>query len=932
MALDRDLEETIDECQVQQDDSSFLVSLLARYEVETGEKDHKSIKKVKADFKFADRVIVNEAKRIRHAISVPPSELNSDQYSFVETALSHDISYLWGPPGTGKTKCLGTIIAGFYEVKERSAIVSNTNQAVDQVLLKLCRDLEANGRKKDLEDGRIIRLGLLQNEELKAEFGHYIDIDRIVETKGIEHERTAVRLRKQLKADIDELNALNEILSFMDDLEGLVKEAEFRRRCFIRAEQKYENESSRLKKNKAKQKALIQERGLIGNRGFLKEVFGKSKSQINQLLVQLEETEHKLNLTNQTASQEYKKNKELMDKAVKDLNKAEKATRNMSREEVIDELQFIGDRKDKSESELSKVNQELESLKKNIIKEALVVGSTLTKVFLSPAQVGKCKNLIIDEASMAFLPELYFAASQTEKRVIISGDFRQLPPIIKSDNATIMRSIGQNVFMKSGVGPQLFDGNEIINARMLQWQYRMPEWLCNQISEFAYNSKLRNAPGITFEKKPAPEGYDAPLIVVDTSEARPYCDIDISGSRSNTMHAVIAKRLIKEFSSNEHYGSIGYCTPFRSQSNLLKFMLKVEGLDQRVSAGTIHVLQGDEKDTIILDTVDACGPQNAGMHISQDNADKSQLMTVAMSRAKQRMIIIANLEELDRKLPARAFLRKVLSEAEKAGSIIKADEVIKVKDAGQTVRKELLKRNEELKKIKDNYRAKNAALKKAEKDLQLMKKAAEKDIEGRSSDLANMEKSLAEKSEESARVERELTNKKEDIRKRESDLRLIEANLNDCIIKEDEFDALFSFDVGKAKKSLVIYSAFITPQRVEYLSRVFEDAKRRGIAMRAVVPPPIRGMNGSISIKDTQKAISLLKETGFVVDMRARIHEKAVMIDDHILLTGSPNPLSFSNINSETIIRLVQPGICLQFAQKNSAHGSFGIEDLNSLL
>jgi hypothetical protein len=50
----------------------------------------------------------------------------------------HDISFLWGPPGTGKTYCLGQMIAAqLVQRSERILLVSSTNIAVDQAVLSV---------------------------------------------------------------------------------------------------------------------------------------------------------------------------------------------------------------------------------------------------------------------------------------------------------------------------------------------------------------------------------------------------------------------------------------------------------------------------------------------------------------------------------------------------------------------------------------------------------------------------------------------------------------------------------------------------------------------------------------------------------------------------------------------------------------------------
>ena len=81
--------------------------------------------------------------------------------------VQNSISFLWGPPGTGKTQTLGAGLTYFYDNEERSLITSNTNKAVDQVLLKLCKRLQNEGKISDLEDGKIVRVGRISHEELE---------------------------------------------------------------------------------------------------------------------------------------------------------------------------------------------------------------------------------------------------------------------------------------------------------------------------------------------------------------------------------------------------------------------------------------------------------------------------------------------------------------------------------------------------------------------------------------------------------------------------------------------------------------------------------------------------------------------------------------------------------------------------------------------
>ena len=68
--------------------------------------------------------------------------------------------------------------------------------------------------------------------------------------------------------------------------------------------------------------------------------------------------------------------------------------------------------------DIKKIQKELNDLSDKIIREARVIGATLTILFLLPTKIGKFENLIIDEASQAKLPYVHFASSLATKRVV----------------------------------------------------------------------------------------------------------------------------------------------------------------------------------------------------------------------------------------------------------------------------------------------------------------------------------------------------------------------------------------------------------------------------------------------------------------------------------------------------------------------------------
>jgi hypothetical protein len=61
--------------------------------------------------------------------------LNDRQSEAVAMCQVQPVTFIWGPPGTGKTSTLGPVMAGFLKQRKRVLFVSNTNRAVDVGLM-----------------------------------------------------------------------------------------------------------------------------------------------------------------------------------------------------------------------------------------------------------------------------------------------------------------------------------------------------------------------------------------------------------------------------------------------------------------------------------------------------------------------------------------------------------------------------------------------------------------------------------------------------------------------------------------------------------------------------------------------------------------------------------------------------------------------------
>lgn len=73
-------------------------------------------------------------------------DMNEDQQGAVRRSLGNRATFVWGPPGTGKTWTLARIVEAHYRAGRSVLLVSHTNLAVDtalqQVAERLCGEAD----------------------------------------------------------------------------------------------------------------------------------------------------------------------------------------------------------------------------------------------------------------------------------------------------------------------------------------------------------------------------------------------------------------------------------------------------------------------------------------------------------------------------------------------------------------------------------------------------------------------------------------------------------------------------------------------------------------------------------------------------------------------------------------------------------------------
>lgn len=109
-------------------------------------------------------------KLIEFPHKVYNENLDSSQQAALQQCLKHDITYIWGPPGTGKSHTLARIGLNLYNANETTAVCAIANVAVDGLLEKtvdLLKEYQQSQQQNLLTERKIIRLGYAQSDKVR---------------------------------------------------------------------------------------------------------------------------------------------------------------------------------------------------------------------------------------------------------------------------------------------------------------------------------------------------------------------------------------------------------------------------------------------------------------------------------------------------------------------------------------------------------------------------------------------------------------------------------------------------------------------------------------------------------------------------------------------------------------------------------------------
>ncbi|MDX1637098.1 MAG: IGHMBP2 family helicase [Balneolaceae bacterium] len=247
--------------------------------------------------------------------------------------------------------------------------------------------------------------------------------------------------------------------------------------------------------------------------------------------------------------------------------------------------------------------------------------------------------VVIDEATQATEPGCLISITHGSK-VVMAGDHKQLPPTVKSREAT-----------DKGLATTLFERLSEQHANvisMLRTQYRMHQAIMQFSSEQFYQGKLRADDTVRThtlsDLDPDMSSVDPELQrILDPGEPVVFVDtarIDAaersrmgSTSRENPEEARLVARMVEHLlQSGIDAGDIGIITPYNDQVDLLRRKLDCEPLE----ISSVDGFQGREKEVILI-SLTRSNPQNEIGFL-----EDVRRLNVSLTRARRKLIVLGD--------------------------------------------------------------------------------------------------------------------------------------------------------------------------------------------------------------------------------------------------------------------------------------------------
>jgi len=526
-----------------------------------------------------------------YPIALINQNINLDQLLAIHNGMKYPLAYIQGPPGTGKTNTIiNTIITAFFN--ERTVLfTSYNNHPINGVFEKLT-SMTYKGKKIPFP---VVRLGNVEKVKEAIEYikAVYRQVENIQVFEGTLDRRKDDRALKAKQLS-NLLKKYEETLELKDRKDAIKQVIDYQ------------------KKNPQSMQMLP----------FQTDLQGRQLEQVKQKISEAGE------FTDEQAIA-------LVDSDYEQLRQylyfmSARYIKNLGSNKYKDLYSILFEEEpDTQVDSFTKFLGKTENVRR-FQKLFPVVITTCISAHKLGEPVPVFDMVIMDEASQCNTAVSLVPIIRGENLMLV-GDPQQLNPVILLDEVTNQKLrqkyqvADEYDYRKNSVYKTFLACDSVSDEVLLHNHYRCHKKIIDFNNQKYYNSKLKICSASKEEK---------PLVYMNITNN----DAGIKNTAPAEVDAII------EYARTNKDKSIGVITPFVNQKKLIEDEIKTHHLEN-VSCGTVHAFQGDEKDVVLFSTVLTNQTQAGTYNWLKNN---KELINVATSRAKDKLIVLADANNLKR--------------------------------------------------------------------------------------------------------------------------------------------------------------------------------------------------------------------------------------------------------------------------------------------
>ena len=291
-------------------------------------------------------------------------------------------------------------------------------------------------------------------------------------------------------------------------------------------------------------------------------------------------------------------------------------------------------------------------------------------------------TVIIDEAGQTLLTytiPLYLRG----KHFVTIGDRAQLSPIVRKYEDEELKKLFENLPSYLSYSCSTMETFEEIDKtppdeRRLREHFRCREKIikfCDELMDYkliiktkdeVYKPNILITDEMLFSKK-LKKLFDETLVFINVRGETKRSN----KSRLNEEEARFIAEFLTLLANFINPEDLAVITPYREQVNLIERLLSKKLKGSKFVIGTVHKLQGDERDIVLISAVDSTEEDFKRSPLWGDK----KLLNVAVSRAKRHLFLIGNSEVIEA-LGETQLIHKLYTYIKKNGIIIDKEEIL----------------------------------------------------------------------------------------------------------------------------------------------------------------------------------------------------------------------------------------------------------------